>query len=105
VSPVLKCPRRVKTGQVRVHLPTSVHQEFHAKLRKELKSAGFTMPVGTVAGSGTRWARHFAQNPGSQAKAFDAVLKASATIDKKYKTNITSGVLENITGGHFIIFP
>ena len=41
-------------------------------------------------GSAALWDRYMASNPGSQRKAFDAVLDADREIDFKHGTDITS---------------
>ena len=41
-------------------------------------------------GSTALWDRYMASNPGSQRKAFDAVLDAAREIDFKHGTDITS---------------
>jgi hypothetical protein len=91
--------------QVLSRLSPAKHREFHSLLIKELKAAGLPLPVGGVKGSTQAWARYFAANPGSQRKAFDAVLSASRAIDAKYGTSITQDVWRSIMGGAFKPYP
>ena len=90
--------------QVLVHVPRTAHQAYHVELGKELKAAGLPLPVGTPKGSADAWAEYFAKHPKSQAKAFGAVRKAAATIDKLYRTKITSAVIDSIIGESFVAF-
>jgi hypothetical protein len=57
--------------------------------------------VGGVGGSTGDWLQYFAQNPGAQRKAFDAVLKTARAIDAKYGTSITRDIWTNIVEGRF----
>ena len=58
-------------------------------LRQGLKDAGFTRPVGGRTGSTRLWMQDFANNPGSQQRAFEAVRRASEHVDRRYGTNAT----------------
>ena len=49
--------------------------------------------------------RYMASNPGSQRKAFDAVLDAAREIDFKHGTDITSKFWQNIYKGNFKVHP
>jgi hypothetical protein len=91
--------------QLLARIPKSVHEEFHALLRQELRAAGFTRPIGTTQGSRQMWLEEFKRSPGSQGKAFDAVLKASRTIDEKHGTSLTQWVWKNLVGNHFVYIP
>lgn len=46
-----------------------------------------------------------ASNPGSQRKAFDAMLDAAREIDFKHGTDITSKFWQNIYKGNFKVHP
>jgi len=91
--------------QFTARIPRDVHVEYHAELRKELKKAGFTLTVGSKSGSTAAWYRHLSGNPRSQSEAFNAVLKASGTIDKKHGTNIGDIVIKNLMNDEFTYFP
>ena len=91
--------------QIRAAIPRSVHKQFHDELRKELKAAGFDLPIGSPAGGTEKWLKHFGKNPGSQTKAFNAVLKASGTIDSQHGTNIGDFVIKNLMGDSFLVIP
>lgn len=56
-------------------------------------------------GSAALWDRYMASNPGSQRKAFDAVLDAAREIDFKHGTDITSKFWQNIYKGNFKVHP
>lgn len=56
-------------------------------------------------GSAALWDRYMASNPGSQRKAFDAVLDAAREIDFKHGTDITSKFWRNIYKGSFKVHP
>jgi hypothetical protein len=78
-------------------LPKPVHNEFHSLLRDELLKEGFPKNMmGGPAGSRENWLNYFMKNKGSQGKAFDAVRRASSTIDSKYGTNILQDFSQNL---------
>jgi hypothetical protein len=91
--------------QALARIPKSVHDEFHAELRRELRAGGFNLPIGTKAGSTEKWLQHFEDNPGAQGRAFDAVLNASRAIDSKHGTEIASSVWKNLVGSNLKFFP
>ncbi|HEY4309048.1 MAG TPA: hypothetical protein VGN12_06315 [Pirellulales bacterium] len=86
-------------------IPKAVHDEFHAELRHELRASGFKLPIGSVRGSAAKWKALFASTPGSQGRAFDAVIRTSQRIDKRHKTSITKAVLKNLTDENAAFFP
>jgi hypothetical protein len=86
-------------------LPSEAHKEFHAVLRQELKAAGIPLNVGGRGGGTRDWLAYLARNPGSQRKAFDAVLKAAREIDFKYGTEITETFWKNLIEGRLAAFP
>jgi len=91
-----------KWKQALANIPECYHKEFHKLLGENLKAAGFKLHTNSRT---VDWAEHFRKNPGSQAKAFDAVLKTSRQIDAKYGTNTTQGAWKNIVGGNFKAYP
>ncbi|MFN5663357.1 MAG: hypothetical protein ACK55O_00330, partial [Phycisphaerales bacterium] len=75
-------------------------------LRQGLKDAGFTRPVGGRTGSTEAWMEHFANSPGSQQRAFEAVRRASEHVDRKYPgTNATEYFWLNIQHQHYYPAP
>jgi hypothetical protein len=94
-----------ETKQLLYKLPKELHEKFHAVLREDLKAAGLNLPIGGKKGSTGEWLRSFRENPGSQTKALDAVLKASRTIDKKYGTSLTRSTWNNLTNGNILFAP
>jgi hypothetical protein len=86
-------------------LAPNVHREFHRSLAARLKQAGIPLNVGGRGGSAADWARYMTANPGSQRKAFDAVLDASRQIDQQYGTSITEAVWRNVMNKAFTQFP
>ena len=86
-------------------LPKDIHKEFHSLLNQKLKQHGLPLPDRGPKGSAALWDRYMASNPGSQRKAFDAVLDAAREIDFKHGTDITSKFWENIINGSFKVHP
>ena len=82
-----------------------VHKEYHSLLNKKLKQNGLPLPDRGPKGSAALWDRYMASNPGSQRKAFDAVLDAAREIDFKHGTDITSKFWQNIYKGNFKVHP
>ena len=91
--------------QTLIKIPREIHKEFHAELLKELRAAGFTLPIGSKSGSTEKWLAHFADNKGAQAKAFDAVLKVSGMIDERHGTNLKDFVIKNLANSEFSYYP
>jgi len=87
--------------QLLTNLDSKTHTEFHRLLQEKLKGAGIPLNVGGRGGSAADWARYMTANPGSQRKAFDAVLGAARAIDAKHGTTITQDVWNNIVGQRF----
>lgn len=90
--------------QALIKIPRNIHKEFHAELLKELRAAGITLPVGTSAGSTKKWRDFFLANDGSQAKAFEAILKASKAIDDKHGTTLLNSAIINMLNKDFTYF-
>ena len=88
--------------QLLAKIPKSVHDEFHALLREELRTAGFNIPFGRSRGSASDWIAHFKEFPGSQGKAFNAVLKAARAVDVKHGTEIAQWVGKNLVGKNYL---
>ena len=82
-----------------------VHKEYYSLLNKKLKQNGLPLPDRGPKGSAALWDRYMASNPGSQRKAFDAVLDAAREIDFKHGTDITSKFWQNIYKGNFKVHP
>lgn len=93
------------TDQLLAKIPRTIHKDFHAVLREELRAAGFTLPVGSVKGSRAVWFKELSSSPELQGRAFDAVLKASRGIDKKHGTEITQWVWRNLVGDNYLHIP
>jgi hypothetical protein len=70
-----------------------------------LRNADIPLSVGGKGGSAADWEAYMLVNPGSQRKAFDAVLDASRYIDAQYGTKITQDVWQNIMQGSFTAYP
>jgi hypothetical protein len=86
-------------------LSPKAHKEFHALLREGLKAKGIPLNVGGVGGGTREWLTYLKANPGSQRKAFDAVLDASSAIDLKYGTDIVQKFWLNLIEGGFTAIP
>jgi hypothetical protein len=67
-------------------LDPKVHTELHKEVGYELKKAGLPLRPNTEAAVA---AEYFQRNPGAQEKAFEAVRRASETIDRKHGTNVS----------------
>lgn len=93
------------TVQDLAKIPKLAHRELHSLLREGLKLKGFTLNVGGRGGAATDWARYMAANPGSQNRAFDAILDASRSIDAKWGTNTVQSFWTNLMSGSFTPFP
>ena len=86
-------------------IPKSVHEEFHASLRQELRAKGLNLRIGGPEGSRDDWAVYLGKDATMQGKAFDAVLQASRAMDAKHGTSITEWVWKNLIGEKFFVFP
>jgi hypothetical protein len=86
-------------------LDPKVHSLFHSLLGRNLRRAGIPLHVGGRGGSARDWAQYMNANPGSQRRAFDAVLETSRAIDLKFGTEITQDVWKNIIGSNFTGYP
>ncbi len=75
-------------------IPSGVHGALHRALDGALKDAGIPLNRGGRGGGYDAWARHFADNPGSQQKALDTVAGVTSQIDQAFGTNV-SGVLNS----------
>ncbi len=83
-------------------IDAATHIELHKLLRAD---ARLPLPEGGPSGSAAAWAREMAANPGTQARALDAVLDASRSVDARYGTNVTSTVWRAIYGGNYTPYP
>lgn len=72
-------------------------------LARNLKAAGFKLPVGGVQGSGVAWERNLTLT-GRQGDALNVVLETSMAIDRKYHTDITLKALQNLVQGTYRTF-
>lgn len=87
------------------HLTPEAHKGFHQILRARLKAAGIDLPIGGRTGSSADWEAYFTTNPGSQAKAFNAVLETSQLTDKTYGSSLVRDFWLNIANGTFRSIP
>ena len=90
--------------QVLTRLPQALHSEFHRRLALALKAKGLTLPIGGVRGSTMMWQALFENNPGSQRRAFDAILDVSRAMDTKYGTSIVQDFWNNVMNRRFFSF-
>ena len=87
------------------HLTPEAHKGFHQILRARLKAADIDLPIGGRTGSTDAWERYFRANPGSQAKAFNAVLEASKLTDDAFGSSLVRDFWLNIANGTFRSIP
>jgi hypothetical protein len=91
--------------QLLSNVDSNTHREFHSTLAGKLKAAGIPLNVGGVGGSAADWSRYMNANPGSQRKAFDAVLETARELDAKNGTGLTQDVWYNVMKGNFTPYP
>jgi hypothetical protein len=67
-----------------------------------LRAAGFSLSAnGGTNGSTVLWTRYFFENPGTQTRAFDAVVRATSTFDNQTGMNASKVLLTNLRNGRF----
>jgi hypothetical protein len=91
------------TDQLLSRIPKSIHQEFHATLREELRAVGLNLRIGGPGGDISAWRRYLGEGATRQGKAFDAVLKTARSMDAKHGTEITAWVWKNLVGEKFFV--
>ena len=90
--------------QICVSILKPIHKEFHEQLALALKEKGLLLPIGTTKGSREEWLKYFGLNPGTQRKAFEAVLNVSLSIDAKYGTDIFYHALKTLKAPGMVQF-
>ena len=96
-----------------IRIPHNVHEAYHKLLHERLQAKGF--PLGGLGGSGNSasdWADYFRANPGSQDKAFEAVLEAARAVDVSFGdeivktgTTMSQAAWKMIIEGKFTQYP
>jgi hypothetical protein len=87
-------------GQYTQYLSPGIHSDFHNALNDNLAANGLPRGSGPRNSYGA-WRLFFAQNPGSQQRAFNILRSTAGTFDMRYGTNFLDFVDFNLSRGNF----